>query len=632
MVGDKKNTIFEKLNINKLTLEFRDERIEKQYRYEYFKKSIFSFRLSFLIITVLYALFGILDMYASRQFIGVVFAIRYLIVVPTLVVVWLLSFLPFFNRFWQWLVALCYLIGGLGIAYMLLLNPGSSFYYGGLFLVFIAGYFFIKLHFKWAVIPGILIIIFYNITPYFNSSLLQEDLQSLFIINAFYISANIIAAVALYNGKLTERSEFHQHLQLLAQQEKIKGINESLEETIKKRTELLETRNKILNEEIDYRKRVEDKLIEAKQQAEESDRLKSAFLTNLSHEIRTPMNGIIGFMDMINDPAISAEEQGHYIDIIKQCGNRLLQTINDIIEISRIEAGELSEIISEVNLDNTFKNLYEILLPEARAKNISLKFQENKENYVIRTDAYKLENILINLIRNAIKFTETGSVEIGYDIVIDKLRFYVKDTGKGIPQDRQKAIFDRFVQADMGLSRGYEGTGLGLSICKAYVEILGGKIWLESEVNKGSIFYFTINYNPVNLPVYKKESGSQNSKPGKIKALVAEDDEISFDLIDTILQNEQIATIRAYNGHEAVEMFKSNSDISIIFMDIKMPVMDGLDATKEIRKYNNKIPIIAQTAFALSGDREKALDAGCNDYLSKPIKRQDLVRIIEEFI
>jgi len=631
MPEDKKNTIFKELNIKKLTLEFKDEQIEKKYRNEYFKKTIFAFRLSLLIITVLYALFGMVDIYASEQFVGLLFVIRYMIVVPFLVVVWLLSFLPFFIKIQQWLVAFCYLMGSISIAYMHLLNPENLAYYGGLFVAFIGGYFFMKLHFKWAVVPGYLIILFYNIAPYFDSSLLPLDFKSLFISDAYFITANIVASIALYNSNLIERTEFHHHLLLIAQQEKIKSINENLEEKIKKRTELLETRNKILNEEIDYRKRIEDKLIDAKQQAEESDRLKSAFLTNLSHEIRTPMNGIIGFMDMINDPDISEEEQEHYVDIIKFCGNRLLKTINDIIEISRIEAGELSEIISEVNIDKIFKHLFEKLIPEARTKNISLNFQEINEDYRIRTDSYKLENVLLNLISNALKFTDEGSVEVGYDIVKDKLRFYVKDTGKGIPQDRQQVIFDRFVQADMGLNRGYEGTGLGLSICKAYVEILGGKIWLESEENKGSVFYFTINYDPINIPLFQK-AVSQKSRSGKLKALVAEDDEISFELIDTNLESEQISTIRAYNGHEAVELFKSNSDISIIFMDIKMPVMDGLEATKEIRKLNKEIPIIAQTAFALSGDREKALNAGCNDYLSKPIKRQNLVQIIEKYI
>jgi len=631
MPGDKKNTIFKELNIKRLTLEFKDEQIEKKYRNEYFKKTIFAFRLSLLIITVLYALFGIVDIYASKQFVGQLFVIRYIIVVPSLVLVWLLSFLPFFIRIQQWLVAFCYLMGSISIAYMHLLNPENLAYYGGLFVAFIGGYFFIKLHFKWAVLPGYLIIIFYNIAPFFIKSLLPLDIKSLFISDAYFITANIIASIALYNNNLIERTEFHHNLLLKTQKEKIKSINENLEEKIKKRTELLETRNKILNEEIEYRKRIEDKLIEAKQQAEESDRLKSAFLTNLSHEIRTPMNGIIGFMDMINDPDISGEEQEHYVDIIKFCGNRLLKTINDIIEISRIEAGELSEVISEVNIDKIFKHLFDELIPEARTKNISLNFQETNDDYTIRTDTYKLENIMVNLISNAIKFTDAGSVEIGYDIISDKLRFYVKDTGKGIPQTRQKVIFDRFVQADMGLNRGYEGTGLGLSICKAYVELLGGKIWLESEENKGSVFYFTINYDPINRMVYQKAE-LRKSKTGKLTALVAEDDEISFELIDANLESELISTIRAYNGHEAVELFKSNSDISIIFMDIKMPVMDGLEATREIRKLNREIPIIAQTAFALSGDREKALNAGCNDYLSKPIKRQDLVQIIERYI
>ena len=626
-----KNTLTNELNINHWTLNFRDPKLEEQYREEYFTMSLTPFRISFIIVTFLYALFGLLDIYTAGNYIREFFIVRYLIVVPLLVAVWLLSFVPSFKKFWQFAISLCYVIGGGGIAFMLLRDPKNMFYYGGLFLIFMAGYFFIKLRFINAALPGILVILFYNIAPHFTPSLNHLNTEYLLITNTFFLAANIISLVALYNTKLTERSEFKQRLLLSIQKDKIKSINERLEQKVRERTELLEKRNSILNIEIENRKEIEEKLIIAKQQAEESDRLKSAFLANMSHEIRTPMNGIIGFLDMVAEPEISKDQQEQYIEIVKQSGNRLLQTINDIIEISKIEAGEMSENISTIEVDETFNYLSEFLSIEANAKNISLTFVNRLKKITIQTDTSKLETILLNLINNAIKFTRKGSITVGAELAENQIQFYVKDTGVGIPDDKQKRIFDRFVQADQSLSRGHEGSGLGLSISKAYVQQMGGKIWFETELNKGTTFYFTIPYIPA-----KKESsnlsrgGVTDSKVPEnceIKALVAEDDIVSFDLIQTLLNDSKIHVVWAKNGKEAVDLARQNN-FDIILMDIKMPVMDGIEATHEIRKINSDIPIIAQTAFALSGDKEKALQAGCNHYLSKPINRHELMATI----
>jgi signal transduction histidine kinase/CheY-like chemotaxis protein len=623
----------DELNINRWTLIFNDKLIEANYRYEYYKKSIVSFRISFILVAALYALFGVLDIYTSEEYVQAFFTIRYLIVVPLLLIVWILSFFPKFKDHWQILIFICYVVGGSGIAIMLLQNPSNLMYYGGLFLIFIAGYFFIKLHFLWASSAGLIVVLFYSIASVFMISP-HYNLEYFLISNTFFISANIIAMVSIYNSQLIERTEFHQRAKLFDQKEKIKNINESLEGKVKERTELIENRNKELREEIENRKQIEEKLIVSKQKAEESDRLKSSFLSNMSHEIRTPMNGIIGFLEMVTDPDISKDEQEQYIEIVKQSGNRLLQTINDIVEISKIESGELTKNMSEVDLRKTFEYISEFFAPDLSNKNITLSIPEIQEEFIIKTDSNKLESILLNLIKNAIKFSDQGCIEIGIKIKGKQLEFFVKDKGKGIPEERHEAIFDRFVQADLDLTRGHEGTGLGLSISKAYVEYLGGNIWLESEINKGSTFYFTIEYMPVSIPKFANKESAPISlgtnMQHKITALVAEDDFVSFSLMNTILQNENINVIHAKNGKEAVELFEEAAGlISVIFMDVKMPVMNGIEATRKIRELDKNITIIAQTAFALSGDKEVAMDAGCTDYLSKPIRRQDLLAALE---
>ena len=390
--------------------------------------------------------------------------------------------------------------------------------------------------------------------------------------------------------------------------------------------------------DITQKKKYEKELIDAKDKAQESDRLKSAFLANMSHEIRTPMNGIIGFLDLLNEPGLSNSEQKHYLNIIKRSGDRLLQTINDIIELSKIEAGELPVLKTRVNINETLVYYKDFFQPEAQLKGIELKLVLNNKDVYSNTDLNKLESILSNLIKNALKFTDAGYIEIGFACAEKFMNFYVKDTGRGIPKNRVNAIFDRFVQADLNITRGYEGSGLGLSITKAFVEMLGGKIWVESELGKGTVFYFQlpfegieagqINQNKLELA---KETIPQSVHKKK-NILIAEDDEVSYKLIETILNDKLINLIWAKNGKEAVLLFKENRDIDLIFMDIKMPVMDGIEATKEIRKMNKKVPIIAQTAFALSGDREKALAAKCNDYLSKPLKKQELIQLVNTYL
>ena len=393
--------------------------------------------------------------------------------------------------------------------------------------------------------------------------------------------------------------------------------------------------------DITERKKAELELMRAKNQAEESDRLKSAFLTNMSHEIRTPMNGILGFTNLLKKPNLSGKEQHKFINIIEKSGDRMLNTINDIIDISKIESGQVDISFSDFNLNNQMDDLFEFFLDEANKKSIQLSFTKRMPNQMvlIKSDKEKLDSILTNIIKNAIKYTNSGNIEFGYTInkknKLSELEFYVKDTGIGIPKTRQEAIFNRFEQADIEDRDVYEGSGLGLAISKAYVEMLGGKIWVKSEEGVGSKFYFTIPYTTNHNEVIEKdskESKKQNLSKKGLKILLVDDEEFVLAYLGIILSEYEKDMLVARTGIEAIELCRNNPDLDMILMDIKMPIMGGYEATKQIREFNKDIIIIAQTAYALEGDKEKAIEAGCDDYLSKPINKDELLEIIKKHI
>lgn len=388
----------------------------------------------------------------------------------------------------------------------------------------------------------------------------------------------------------------------------------------------------ILTDDISNDRAIMAELVEAKNKAEESDRLKSAFLANMSHEIRTPMNGIMGFMDLLLDSGLSGEQRNEYVAIVKQSGDRLLNTINDIIDISKIEAGQSTVSLSTADINELLIQIYRFFRLEADMKNLDLKLTKvlPSSHKKMITDTAKLESVLINLIKNALKFTQAGSIEFGGCPEGDNIRFFVRDTGMGIPEDRITGIFDRFVQADTTLSRPYEGSGLGLSISKAYVEMLGGKIQVESTEGKGTSFTFFIPFSQTSdehaAPVNSREKQVLDFTGNTI--LIAEDDAISYSYLRKILQPENLILLRAVNGLEAVKLCRENTEISLVLMDIKMPVLDGYEATREILSIRPALPVIATTAYAFEDDRRKAIQCGCVDYISKPIGKEKLLKII----
>lgn len=370
----------------------------------------------------------------------------------------------------------------------------------------------------------------------------------------------------------------------------------------------------------------------AKSKAEENDKLKTAFLQNMSHEIRTPLNGILGFSQLLTEPGLSKDEIANFTSFITKSGNRLLEIVNNILDIARIEAGQITVSNMSFPIFSTIKDLHALYLPIAQEKELKLNYSvpNNFESIYIFSDQSKIVQILSNLINNAIKFTKEGEVEFGFEIKAERIQFFVKDSGIGIEKELQEMIFERFSQADVSVTRGYEGAGLGLAICKGLVEIIGGKIWLESELSKGSIFYFSLPFAPhQSKKKYTSEEQTASQVNQNLIILIAEDDFLNYKYLKSILEKEHHAVLYAENGQIAVDMVKNNPEIDIVLMDIKMPVLDGIEAANRIKAFKPELPIIAQTAYAFDSEKEKILQTGAfNSYVTKPINYKELLEII----
>ncbi|MCF8368504.1 MAG: response regulator [Bacteroidales bacterium] len=404
----------------------------------------------------------------------------------------------------------------------------------------------------------------------------------------------------------------------------------------------------IKDQKIKLQKLVDEKTIELKKEAEErkiaqvkaeqADTLKTAFLANMSHEIRTPVNAIVGFADLLKDKNLSDEDKNVYIEYITTGGKTLLNLINDIIDISKIESGQVNIAKEPCNVEVLFTELYytfnEIIKKKGKS-DIELRIANTDYNQLIlNADPYRLKQILSNLIGNAIKFTMDGFIEFGYSIDnTSQVTFFVKDTGIGIPEDKQHVIFQRFRQVEESYTRNFEGTGLGLSISQKLTHLMKGKMWVESASGEGSTFYFT-------LPLDVAEESKKSLTPKDMNydevlngksILVVEDEDSNFLLIETMLSRDGLNITRAVNGNLAVDMFRNNGHhFDVVLMDIKIPGLNGYEATAEIKKIKANVPIIAQTAYAMSGEKEKCLEAGCDDYIAKPYNRKELLEILHK--
>ncbi|WP_319480844.1 ATP-binding protein [uncultured Draconibacterium sp.] len=393
-----------------------------------------------------------------------------------------------------------------------------------------------------------------------------------------------------------------------------------------------------LQHQLDLNSEIMKELSRQKNKAEQSDKMKSAFLANMSHEIRTPMNGILGFAELLKTQAYSKEEELQFINIIQQSGDRMLNTINNIIDISKIESENEEVQIKKVDIANIVSELNDFFMVEANEKGIDLivepEVKAPLQNFY--SDTYKLTSILTNLIKNAIKFTKKGYVKIHYSLSATELILTVSDTGIGIAPEKQKAIFDYFVQADHSHSSGYEGSGLGLSITRGYIKLLNGDINVSSTPGKGTSFTFVLpNLKVVSTP----EEPALNETPaehvdynsdGDLNIIIAEDDEISYNFLCHILSDVSGNLKRVKNGADVVELVRKYPDTDVVLMDIKLPKTNGLEATKQIRAFNKDVYIIAQTAYAQENYKQEAIAAGCNNFIVKPIDKNQLKKILSK--
>lgn len=404
---------------------------------------------------------------------------------------------------------------------------------------------------------------------------------------------------------------------------------------LKQKNEEIEAQNE------EYRQ-INEELLFAKEKAEESDKLKTAFLCNMSHEIRTPMNAIVGFSDFLTDPDTPIDKKETFATIIKERSFDLLGIIEDILDVSKIEVGQLKIAVAPTTVSEIVNPLF--LFYKERLQTLKDKTQveliQNIPEIVLQkqllTDGQRVKQILSNFLDNALKFTSAGKIEFGCkEDKEQNLIFYVSDSGIGIPEDKQQIIFNRFRQAEeFQTSRKFGGSGLGLSICKGLANLLNGKIWLESKVGEGSIFYFLLPYDQIILPKINKTNDNADVYNSAYKGtvLIVEDDLFNCYYLEELFKQMGIQTITANSGSEALDIFRKNKNLDLIMMDIRLPDMNGMEATRIIKRESPSITIIAQTAYAASADRTECLEAGCDDFISKPLSRNRLSEIVSKYL
>lgn len=418
--------------------------------------------------------------------------------------------------------------------------------------------------------------------------------------------------------------------------------NQELKDQLNQRSNEIAELSQIISKQNKEKQKLEEDVRHAKRVAEEADMLKSNFLANMSHEIRTPMNGILGFAQLMQTEEMDRNKHDRYLDIITHNGAMLVNLIDDIMDVSKIEAGQLALSRVKVNLDDLMFELY-TFFNEVKFKQekehitIRLLNLNDDENSIFYSDEHRIRQVLTNLVGNALKFTEKGFVEFGYINNSDEkhIHFFVRDTGIGIPPDKLGIIFERFRQVQEGSTRRYGGTGIGLYISKHIIELLGGKIRVESEIDKGTTFTFTIPYETM----LQEDESTSIFEPAKKEynwmgktIVIAEDVETNFYFLSAILAQTNAKVMWARDGQEAVNLCENGGKVDLILMDIQMPKLNGYEATAIIKQLNPEITVIAQTAYAMPNDNLKCIEAGCNDYISKPINTSLLLDKLDSYL
>lgn len=377
----------------------------------------------------------------------------------------------------------------------------------------------------------------------------------------------------------------------------------------------------------------EQEMSVAKNRAEESDQLKSAFLANISHEIRTPMNSIIGFSEYLIEKQTTELEKEQYAAIINQSCHQLLNLVNDVLDVSKIETGQVTINKKATNISEVLVSLYQLFENQVHIKGITLRLNSEipDEKTLVLIDEIKIRQILTNFLSNALKYTEKGEIEFGCKMKDGQLHFYVRDTGVGIDTNDLDAIFDRFRQVDKNIN---VGAGLGLAISKGFAESMGGNVYVDSTQGQGSTFYLSVPYEFASLETMDYKTTVNPPKPIDLNlsdkcVLIVEDELFNFKLLEVVFKQLDVVVVWAKNGKKAIEAVAENPNFDMILMDIKMPIMNGIEATKIIKSNYPHLPIIAQSAFAFMDEREHCLKAGCDDYLTKPIKKEELLNLFE---
>lgn len=602
---------------NRFTLSFEDKSLEEEFTRYYCEKYLWQLRIAHLLAIGLY-LFAIIS---ERSFLDIpkaFFYTRLLIVVPSFVLGFIITFTnrefylkayKIIDIYYVLITSISFIIAGLYIE-----EPYAFVVNSGLFIGLIFNYATIRQDFIKASLTGLFLLLFYIVFASMHYSMLENTTH----ISMYFFAANLLGMYISYNIEFEGKKSYLMLKRIEADKEEL-------------------TANKLyLEKRIDQRTR---ELYEAKEKAEESSRLKTEFLNNMSHEIRTPMNGIIGFSELLNDPDITNEERKDFSNIVRNSSRQLLRIIDDILAISALNTKQetLNEI--EFSLNDLLTELFLIFNLKSKERNIAINLKTalpDEQSYIV-SDKTKLHKILSNLLDNALKFTKEGYVELGYTVENTDLKFYVKDTGIGISPQNWEIIFERFSREEKEISREFGGLGLGLSISKEHVKLLGGDITLESEKGNGSTFYVTIPYKPTALNNSPNSQKQKEVPKGteKFTILVAEDEDVNYFFIQTLFERQpykKYSLIHAKNGKEAVDFCINDNNIDLVLMDIKMPVMNGHEATGLIKSKFPNLPIIAQTAYSTESDRETALNSGCDDFISKPINRKEFFRTINKYL